>query len=210
MSTVIPFTFEGANVRVLDRNGAPWWYLNEVCGVLEIGNPRDAAGRLDADEKGVGNADTLGGVQAATIINESGLYSLILTSRKPAAKRFKKWVTAEVLPALRRTGRYEMEAPREPPRVILTDADYRKLLAVREVRCTFGPQAAQQFWRDLGLPEVRLPVSLPPQPGPAALGRAHHYRHLAAQGLSPDAIASATGVTARSGSVRPAHVGTFD
>ncbi|MBL26026.1 MAG: hypothetical protein CMM50_00550 [Rhodospirillaceae bacterium] len=92
--------------RIIDRNGEPWFVLSDVCRALEIKNPGDAADRLDDDEKGIVNADTPGGRQNLSIINESGLYSLILTSRKPAAKRFKKWVTSEVLPAIRRTGRY--------------------------------------------------------------------------------------------------------
>ena len=108
MTTVIPFTFEDSEFRVITRDGDPWFVLADVCAVLEIGNPRDAASRLDEDEKdGVGIADAIGREQQTTIVNESGLYALILTSRKPAAKRFRKWVTAEVLPAIRKTGRYE-------------------------------------------------------------------------------------------------------
>lgn len=89
------------------QNGEPWWVLADVCKVLEIGNPSDAARRLDADEKyALDIIYPMGRTQTATIINESGLYSLILTSRKPSAKRFKKWVTSEVLPAIRKTGGY--------------------------------------------------------------------------------------------------------
>lgn len=97
---------------LLHRSDEPWWVLADVCKVLSISNNRDAANRLDADEKDdVGIAGTIGRLQETTIINESGLYSLILTSRKPAAKRFKKWVTAEVLPAIRKTGGYMAAAP---------------------------------------------------------------------------------------------------
>ena len=87
-------------------NGEPWWVLADVCKVLEISKHRDAASRLDDDERESVLVDTLGGLQSMTAINESGLYSLILTSRKPSAKRFKKWVTSEVLPAIRKTGGY--------------------------------------------------------------------------------------------------------
>lgn len=97
--------------RIIDRNGEPWFVLADVCAELEIANSRDAANRLDDDEKDVVNADTLGGSQRMTVINESGLYSLILTSRKAEAKRFKKWVTSEVLPSIRRTGRYGGSTP---------------------------------------------------------------------------------------------------
>jgi prophage antirepressor-like protein len=98
--------------RVMDRDGEPWFILSEVCRKLEIVNPRDAASRLDDDEKdAVGIADAIGREQKSTIINESGLYSLILTSRKEAAKKFKKWVTGEVLPAIRKTGGYRGKIP---------------------------------------------------------------------------------------------------
>lgn len=98
--------------RIIDRNGEPWFVLGEVCRELEISNPRDAASRLDDDEKdAVGITDAIGRNQQMTIINESGLYSLILTSRKEAAKKFKKWVTAEVLPSIRRTGSYHGKVP---------------------------------------------------------------------------------------------------
>lgn len=95
--------------RIVDRNGEPWFVLADVCRVLEIGNPSQAASRLDEDEKAtlINDEGRPGdGAQSFTIINESGLYSLILTSRKPSAKRFKKWVTSEVLPSIRKTGGY--------------------------------------------------------------------------------------------------------
>ncbi|MFN4097407.1 MAG: Bro-N domain-containing protein, partial [Sphingomonas sp.] len=93
--------------RIIDRNGEPWFVLADVCAEIGIGNPSDAARRLDDDERdALDIIDPIGRTQRATIINESGLYSLILTSRKPEAQRFKKWVTSEVLPSIRRTGKY--------------------------------------------------------------------------------------------------------
>jgi prophage antirepressor-like protein len=123
MSALVPFTFEGAALRVIDRAGEPWFVLADVCRVLDIGNPAQAATRLDDDEKGITTNDTLGGAQEMTIINESGLYSLILTSRKEAAKRFKKWVTSEVLPSIRKTGSYAApgSAPARDPMDVLRD-----------------------------------------------------------------------------------------
>ena len=101
------FSFNQVNVRtIIGENGEPWFVAADVCKVLEIRNSRDAISRLDDDEKDVVSTDTLGGKQEMTIINESGLYSLILTSRKPEAKTFKKWVTSEVLPSIRKTGSY--------------------------------------------------------------------------------------------------------
>lgn len=98
--------------RVIDRNGEPWFVLTEVCAKLDIANPRDAASRLDDDEKdAVGIPDAIGRTQKTTIINESGLYSVILRSVKPEAKRFKKWITSEVLPSIRKTGGYGARIP---------------------------------------------------------------------------------------------------
>lgn len=99
--------------RIIDRGGEPWFVLVDVCRALEIANPSDAATRLDEDEKaalGITEVSSNGVEQRreVTAINESGLYSLILTSRKPAAKRFKKWVTSEVLPTIRKTGTYSL------------------------------------------------------------------------------------------------------
>ena len=100
------FNFEGKDVRTVIKNKEIWFVGKDVCDVLGVSNGRDAISRLDDDEKGVGNIDTLGGKQDLVIINESGLYSLVLTSRKSEAKRFKKWVTGEVLPSIRKTGSY--------------------------------------------------------------------------------------------------------
>lgn len=108
-SLMLEFNFEGNAVRTLERDGNPWFVLADVCRVLEIANPSMAASRLDDDEKHtLSNAEGIAAaqVQTFTIINESGLYSIVLTSRKPAAKRFKKWVTGTVLPAIRKDGAY--------------------------------------------------------------------------------------------------------
>lgn len=111
------FHYEDSNeFRVIDRNGDPWFVLSDVCARLGIANPSDAASRLDDDERmtlGVseGHSGKRGGARMITIINESGLYSIILRSNKPEARRFKKWVTAEVLPAIRRTGGYHGRVP---------------------------------------------------------------------------------------------------
>jgi prophage antirepressor-like protein len=109
MSTMIPFDFEDALVRVIDQGGEPWFVLSDACKVLDITNSRNATARLDDDEKGVHIMDTLGGPQEMTIISESGLYALIFRSRKPQAVRFRKWVTSEVLPTIRKTGSYSSD-----------------------------------------------------------------------------------------------------
>lgn len=102
-------------VRVVDVNGEPWFVAKDVCECLELGNPRTSIALLDEDEKGVHTMDTPGGAQEMSIVSEAGLYSLILRSRKPEAKAFKRWITHEVLPTIRRTGQYGGYAlPRVP------------------------------------------------------------------------------------------------
>ncbi|MDZ8106122.1 MAG: Bro-N domain-containing protein [Nostoc sp. DedQUE12a] len=106
MSNLSIFNFESHEIRFVGTADNPWWVAADVCKVLDIRNSRDAIAKLDDDEKGVAITDTLGGKQEMVTINESGLYSLVLTSRKPQAKRFKKWLTSEVIPSIRKTGSY--------------------------------------------------------------------------------------------------------
>jgi prophage antirepressor-like protein len=100
------FNFEDREVRVVIVNNEPWFVAKDVCEVLEISKHRDAVSRLDDDERGSVLVDTPGGKQEMTAVNEYGIYSLVMTSRKPEAKKFKRWVTHEVLPSIRKTGRY--------------------------------------------------------------------------------------------------------
>lgn len=96
-------------VRTIEKNGEPWFVAKDVCGALEIANSNDAISRLDEDEKGVVLTDTLGGKQKTAIVSEAGLYTLVLGSRKPEAKAFKRWITHEVIPTIRRHGAYATE-----------------------------------------------------------------------------------------------------
>lgn len=107
MENLISLEYHGTPVRCVQKEGAPWWVLSDVCKVLGVSNARNVSARLDADEKGVHLVDTLKGNQKMTVINESGLYNVLLRSDKPEAKPFKRWVTHEVLPQIRQTGRYE-------------------------------------------------------------------------------------------------------
>ena len=93
-------------VRAIMKDGEPWFVAADVCRALEIANNRDALTRLEQDEKGVALTDTPGGAQEVTIVNEPGLYTLVLGSRKPEAKAFKRWVTHDVVPSIRKTGAY--------------------------------------------------------------------------------------------------------
>lgn len=106
MNGVVPFTFEGAAIRILERDDGTWWVLADVCGALGIVNNRNVSHRLDDDEKGVHTVDTPGGPQQMVIVNEPGLYAIIPQSRSPIARRFDRWVRHDVLPSIRRTGRY--------------------------------------------------------------------------------------------------------
>ena len=115
-------------VRTVELDGEPWLVGKDVAQALGYSNPRKAlADHVDEEDKGVTKCDTLGGVQEMTIINESGLYSLVLSSKLPGAKKFRRWVTAEVLPAIRRTGGYRM--PKDYPSALwaLADAEEEKL-----------------------------------------------------------------------------------
>lgn len=101
------FSFEGNKVRTLKINNEPYFVGKDVAKILGYSNTRDALSRyVDSEDKGVAKLDTLGGKQNQTIINESGLYSLILSSKMPNARKFKHWVTSEVLPAIREHGAY--------------------------------------------------------------------------------------------------------
>ena len=100
------FQNAGFKVRVIMRCSDPWFVAKDVCDCLDLANSRDAVSRLDDDEKGVGKVDTLGGSQDMMLVSESGLYTLIMRSNKPEAKVFRKWVTSEVLPSIRKTGGY--------------------------------------------------------------------------------------------------------
>lgn len=109
------FDFGGTQVRTVLMDGEHWWIAKDVCDVLGLSNNRDALESLDEDEKNtVGISDGNRGNPNLAVINESGLYSLILRSRKPAAKAFKRWVTHEVLPTIRKTGSYNAPAQRDP------------------------------------------------------------------------------------------------
>lgn len=101
------FNFDSKDVRTLTINDEPYFVGNDVAGVLGYSNPRDALSRhVDEEDKGVVKLDTLGGKQKQTVINESGVYSLIIFSKLPTAKKFKHWITSEVLPAIRKHGAY--------------------------------------------------------------------------------------------------------
>lgn len=111
---------EFGEIRTVEINNEPWFVGRDVATVLGYSNPRKAIGdHVDDEDKGVTKCDTLGGSQDLTIINESGLYSLILSSKLPNAKAFKRWVTSEVLPAIRKHGLYAIDDILENPDIAI-------------------------------------------------------------------------------------------
>ena len=127
------FSYEGNEVRTVQKGSNILWVLKDVCGILGIEKYRDAATRLDDDEREPVLVDTLGGRQEMIAVTESGLYSIILLSRKPEAKKFKRWVTHEVLPTIRKHGAYVTPAKLEE---LMNDPDswIKALTALKEER----------------------------------------------------------------------------
>ena len=105
---IVPFDFKGNSVRTVQIHGEPWFVAKDVCSVLELSNPSMAIKALDEDEVTLSQIE--GSHRPTNIISESGLYALIMRSDKPQAKPFRKWVTSEVIPSIRKTGKYEAPA----------------------------------------------------------------------------------------------------
>ncbi|QVM82967.1 BRO family protein [Novosphingobium decolorationis] len=157
MSALLAYQFDEEPVRIIVRDGEPWFVASDIAQALGYRDAPTMARNLDEDEKGTHNVCTLGGEQQMLIVSESGMYAAVLKSRRDEARRFRKWVTAEVLPALRRTGRYQLtELEPAPPQA--TDLDPPRMLAgvsvVREARRLYGPAAARSLWAQVGLPPV--------------------------------------------------------
>lgn len=109
MNSMKVFQYESAQIRTVDIDGEPWFVAKDVCDALDIDNASDALSRLDKDERNtIVLTEGIIGNPTKSIVNESGLYALVLSSRKPEAKAFKKWITSEVLPSIRKTGKYSI------------------------------------------------------------------------------------------------------
>ena len=123
------WNYESSEIRTVQVNGEPWFVLADVCKVLELSSPHKVADRLENDERNqIPVTDSLGRYQNTAIINESGLYTVILRSDKPQAKPFRKWVTSEVLPSIRKHGAYMTEQTLERA---LTSPDFLIELATQ-------------------------------------------------------------------------------
>jgi prophage antirepressor-like protein len=138
-ASVSPFNFGEHAVRVVVQDGSPWFVAADVCAVLGTKNHRESLRHLDDDEKGVISNDTLGGKQQVSVVNESGLYALVLRSRKPEAKKFTKWVTSEVLPSIRKTGTYTQPATLSP-------AQKQHLAELVDIVASSGKQTHAETW----------------------------------------------------------------
>lgn len=154
-NAVLQYDFDEAPVRVVLIAGDPWFVAGDLAKALGYREARDMTRNLHDDEKGTHIVCTPGGQQEMNIVSESGMYAAIFKSRRPEAERFRKWVTSEVLPAIRKTGRYEMPGLDLPP-VVPMDLDPIRLnagvAAVREARRLYGNQAARSIWTQVGLP----------------------------------------------------------
>lgn len=137
MADIQVFTYNSNEVRTVELNGEPWFVLKDVCEVLGIANHKMTVQRLDADEVSLTDlTDSMGRQQETTVINESGLYNVILRSDKPEAKPFRKWVTSEVLPSIRKSGGYIAGQDQLTPEELMAKALQvaNKTLAEREAR----------------------------------------------------------------------------
>lgn len=132
MSNLKIYKYGSSELRTIEKDGGLWWVLKDVCDVLGLSNPTMIASRLDEDEKDIFKTKPDLGMdipnRGMTIINESGLYNVILRSDKPQAKNFKRWVTHEVLPSIRRHGAYMSEKTLEQA---LTSPDFLIQLATQ-------------------------------------------------------------------------------
>lgn len=124
------FNYKNHQVRTFLIDGEPWWVAKDVCDILELGDTHKVMERLDEDERNtIPVTDSLGRLQETYIVNEAGLYNLILGSRKQEAKDFKRWITHEVIPQIRKTGAYSLE-----PRQLIAAAviEAQKIIAEQE------------------------------------------------------------------------------
>lgn len=168
--------FEGHLVRVVPRDGQPWFIGKDVCAALDLRNHNDALGKLDEDERAEVGISDPSGTKRAIAISEPGVYRLTFSSRKPEAERFKRWLAHDVLPQLRRTGSYgeapALAASTDAPSSVVREPLMHRLQVVREARSLYGRDVARILWRKLGLPDV-------PPPPPSAMDEARTcLRHL--------------------------------
>lgn len=151
MTDIVPFQFPdtGNPVRAVMIDGVPFFVAMDVCAVVGIAKHRDAVAQLEDDERASTVVDTPGGPQRMTVVNEAGVYALMLISRSPRVKPFRRWITHEVLPALRRTGSYSVEARPQVPQTYAAAlrelADTVERAAIAEARVAVLEPAAESW-----------------------------------------------------------------
>lgn len=164
-SEIQSYNFNGAARRTLtDENGEPWFVAKDVCDILEISNPSDALKRLDDDERSRFN---LGRQGETNIVNEAGLYVLVLGSRKPEAHEFKRWVTHEVLPQIRKTGGYIPTTDADDDMTILAKA---VMIGQRTMEAQKRKIAEQQTRIDELKPKARFADAVAASDGTCLVG----------------------------------------
>lgn len=162
------YCFHGRDIRIsIDENGRPWFVLADLCRVLGSRNPSNVANRLPEDEKGIDKVSTLGGIQKMITVNEAGLYTFLLRSNSPQAEPFRRWVTHEVLPAIRRHGMYATPSTVE---AMLNDPDamiqtLQALKVERETRRSLEARA------ELDAPKVEFADALLSSPDCISVAR---------------------------------------
>lgn len=145
---LIPFKYESYPIRVIEQNGEPWFVLADLCKALDLSTPAKVAERLDDDQKGMNQIHTPGGLQNMTVVNEAGMYDVVLRSDKKQAKPFRRWITNEVLPSIRKTGSYSMAAHIRPEHMAMIPKTYADALhaLAREVEAN---EATKAYAREL-------------------------------------------------------------
>ena len=169
MTAIANFAFEEHLVRIVDRDGEPWFAGKDVCGALGIRDYHQALENLDQDERGGCSVPTPSGEQTMIVVSEPGVYRLVFRSRKPEAERFKRWLAHEVLPQIRKTGHYGIPRDAEKPVAVDRDAPLAaRVEAIRLAARLYGRERARHLWVEMGLP----PVPHGGEAGPAPDGRA--------------------------------------
>lgn len=180
MQEVRNFAFDQNLVRVVLREQAPWFVGVDVCEALCLAKPENALATLDEDEKCTLAEGVIAdgrGARARIIVSEPGVFRLVFRSRKPEAERFKRWLAHEVLPELRRTGRFD-GAEGQGTRLPADEQDSRAWPVIQKLQCVqlcariHGRSRAEAMWRQVGLPHV------PPPPASEADQAAMCLRHL--------------------------------
>lgn len=172
------------NVRVVMVDGEPWFVGKDICESLGLTNSRMSINRLDDDEKGVSSIDTLGGTQQIQVVSESGLYSLISSSRKPEAREFKRWVNHEVLPSIRKTGSYGI--PQTYAATLQLAADQALMIEQQKLELT-AAKPKVQFYDQVRESEQTLSMNNAAKLlGIKGLGRNKLFEQLRSRGVLDD------------------------